>query len=60
MRFVASAQQNAEQLRKCREQYQHLLREQNKDLPEGKPIATELSFDTIRDMLKDTTGLAEM
>ena len=37
-----------------------MLREQNKDLPEGKPIETELKFDTVRDMLKETTGLAEM
>ena len=38
VRFLSSAAHNQEHLRKCREQYQHLLRKQNEALGENAPL----------------------
>jgi len=38
VRFVASQQQNQEELRKCRDQFQFLLRKQNETKGEGDQL----------------------
>ena len=61
VRFVSSAAQNQEQLRKCREQYQFLLRKQNEAAGEDEAAVYEdqLKFDSIREILKETASPQE-
>ena len=60
VRFLSSGAQNQEQLRKIREQYQYLLRKQNEANDQGAPYEDELKFDSVRELLKDTTSPNEM
>ena len=45
-------------IRKCREQYEYLLRKQNNEAGEGQHY-TELTFDSMRALLHETTGPQE-
>ena len=60
VRFLSSAAQNQEHLRKCREQYQHLLRKQNETNGENAVYEDQLRFDLIRELLHETTSPNEM
>ena len=37
-----------------------MLRKQNESRSEGAPFENQLKFDTVRELLKQTTGAAEM
>ena len=45
-------------LRKCRDQYDYLLRKQNDQ--SGEFHETQLKFKSVRELLEQTTGAAEM
>lgn len=60
VRFIASHQQNQEQLRKCREQFEFLVRKQNDNKGEHDNYEPTLRFDSVRELLKATTGADEM